>query len=167
MIHPTAIIGADPFWYTRRENGERVRTTLDNKGVELGDDVDVFPHAIVVNGTLRPTKVGNGVRISHRAQVGHDSVIGEHTVVGCGAIVCGFAMIGKRCTIGVGAIICPSVTVEDDCFIGAGVVVHEYVQPNTKITIPGGRRKNWDNLPWDADKDWGFETGVSYQWPRN
>jgi UDP-3-O-[3-hydroxymyristoyl] glucosamine N-acyltransferase len=148
MIHETAIIGGDPFWYIRDpETGKREMIEGEDLGVFIGDDVDIFSLAIVVRGVKRQTRIEKGAKISHRAQIGHDVVIGENSVIGCRVTICGLSTIGKRCTFGVGAIVTPDVTVGDDCFIGAGVVVSEDLPANTKITIKGCRQ-NWDHLPW-------------------
>jgi len=150
MIHETAIIDGDPFWYTRDpDTGKRTLLDEPSPGVFIGEDVDIFSFAIIVRGVKRKTRVERGAKISHRAQVGHDVVIGEDTVVGCRVTVCGLSTIGKRCTLGVGAIVTPNVTVGDDCFIGAGVVVHEDLPANTKLTIRG-RKQNWPDKPWEG-----------------
>lgn len=149
-IHETAIIGGDPFWYVRDpETGRRTLIEESDKGVWIGDDVDVFSLAIIVRGVERQTRVERGAKISHRAQVGHDVVIGEDSVIGCRVTVCGLATIGARCTLGVGATVTPKVSVGDDCFIGAGVIVHEDLPSNTKLTIRG-RKQNWAHLPWQG-----------------
>lgn len=150
MIHPTAIIGADPSMYPRAEDGYRPAREHDFWGVSVLDDVDVGALAIVVNGTQHPTVVMPGCRILHRAHVGHDCVIDVNTIVGVGAVLCGFVEVGARCTIGAGAVICPEVKIGDDCFIGAGVTVYVDLPPNTKITQTGIRR-NWENLPWRGE----------------
>jgi len=149
VIDPRAVVGGPPFVYTRLPDGRRAPRPRGEFGVEVADDVDVFALAVIVNGTERPTVVRGGARICYRAQIGHDTVIGEHTVIGCGAIVCGFAEIGDRCTLGVGVIVTPFTRVGDDCMIGAGIVVSADVPTNTKITVNGTRR-NWSDLPWSG-----------------
>lgn len=149
-VHETAIVGGPPFWYERdKSTGKRTLVEAEDLGVWVGDDVEIFPLAIVVHGVKRQTRLERGVKVSHRAQIGHDVVIGEDSVIGCGSVVSGLSTIGKRCTLGVGVIVTPGVTIGDDCFVGAGMVVHQDLPPNTKSTVRG-RRQNWSHLPWDG-----------------
>jgi len=133
MIHETAIMGAPPFWFPRADDGTRPRNVVTNAGVDVHDDADVFPFAVVVNGTARPTVICPGARIGPRAQIGHDSIIGEHACIGVGAIVCGFAEIGAYSTLGAGAIINPFIKVGRNCLVGAGAVVTKDVPDNTVV----------------------------------
>lgn len=148
MIHPSARIGDRPFWYDRDPNtGRRTERDVENLGTFIHQTADVFPLAAVVAGTKRTTRVNEGARIGPQARIGHDASIGKHTVVGAGAIVCGFATVGDRCTIGVGAIVCPHVTIGNDCFVGAGVLIDRDMPENTRCTVRG-ERENWEVRPW-------------------
>ena len=149
MIHPTAIIGADPFMYPRARDGTRPRAEGKNHGVDIDPSADIWALAIVVGGIANPTLIMQGARLAHRAHVGHDCIVGEHSIIGVGAILCGFVTVGARTTIGAGAIVMPELLIESDCFIGAGVEITENIPYNTKITV-NGRRQNWEYLPWSG-----------------
>jgi len=135
MIHSTAIIGAEPFNYPRLPDGTRpyVKGVHTPHSVSLTQDVDIYPHAIIVRGTTRSTRLHRWSRIGPRAQIGHDSIIGEHACIGVGAIVGGFAEIGEKTTLGMGAIVLNRVRIGRNCLVGAGAVVTKDVPDNTVV----------------------------------
>jgi acyl-[acyl carrier protein]--UDP-N-acetylglucosamine O-acyltransferase len=130
MIHETAIVNAPPCVYARGEGGERTLKDIPLHGVDFPEDCDVLALAIVVSGTERPTKLGNGCRILHRAHVGHDCVIGEHVVVGAGSLVAGFAEIGDRTELKIGVLVRNRVKIGKDCIIGMGAIIVKDVPDN-------------------------------------
>lgn len=74
------------------------------------------------------TVLGKGVLVNVRANVHHNSVIGDYTEIGPGALVLGNVRIGKKCRIGAGATMLPGVEIEDYAIIGAGAVVTKNVK---------------------------------------
>lgn len=100
--------------------------------VHLGDDVSVWPGA-VVRGDVQRITVGDRTNIQDGAvlHVTHEGpacpeggplVLGEDITVGHRAILHA-CTIGNRCLIGMGAILMDRVTVDDEVMIGAGAVV--------------------------------------------
>jgi UDP-3-O-[3-hydroxymyristoyl] glucosamine N-acyltransferase len=131
MIHSTAIVGLGPCVYARGPNGARPIKAVDNHGVELGEDVDILAFAAVVNGTERPTRIGRGSRLLHRAHVGHDCIIGEDVIVGVRSLVAGFAEIGDRTELKIGCLVRNRVKIGKNCVIGMGAVVVSDIPDNS------------------------------------
>ncbi len=110
-VHPTALVIGD---------------------VELGDDVSVWPMA-VVRGDVNRIRVGARSNVQDgsvlhvsRPYPGNDTgwplLIGEDVVIGHKVVVHG-CTIGNRVLVGIGAIVLDGVVVENDVTIGAGSVV--------------------------------------------
>lgn len=128
--HPSAKIGLSPCVYARGPEGTRPAKTVPNHGIEIADDVDVLAFAAVVNGTERPTVIGRGSRLLHRAHVGHDCLIGEDVIIGAGSLVAGFAEVGDRTELKIGVLVRNRVKIGSDCVIGMGAVVVKDVPDN-------------------------------------
>jgi carbonic anhydrase/acetyltransferase-like protein (isoleucine patch superfamily) len=107
-------------------------TALVIGDVELGDDVSIWPMAVVrgdVNqihiGARSNVQDGSVLHVSRPYpgnETGWPLVIGEDVVLGHKVVVHG-CKIGNRVLVGIGAIVLDGVVVEDDVMIGAGSVV--------------------------------------------
>ena len=121
LLHSGVVIGADGFGMAR-DAGRWIKIPQVG-GVRIGDDVEVGANTTIDRGALDDTVIGDGVKLDNQIQVGHNCVIGAHTVIaGCTGIS-GSVTIGKNCMIGggvgmVGHIsICEGVTVSGMSFI--------------------------------------------------
>jgi UDP-3-O-[3-hydroxymyristoyl] glucosamine N-acyltransferase len=84
--------------------------------VRIEDDVEIGANAAIDRATLGETVVGKGTKIDNLVQVGHNVVIGEHSLL-CGqAGVAGSTRIGRRVTLAGQA------GVADHARIGDGVI---------------------------------------------
>jgi carbonic anhydrase/acetyltransferase-like protein (isoleucine patch superfamily) len=100
--------------------------------VTLGDDVSVWPFA-VVRGDINFIEIGARTNVQDGSvlHVVHDSaympgglplIVGEDVTVGHKAVLHA-ARIGNRCLIGMGAVILDGAVIEDDVVVGAGSIV--------------------------------------------
>jgi UDP-3-O-[3-hydroxymyristoyl] glucosamine N-acyltransferase len=115
------VIGADGFGMAR-DAGKWIKIPQVG-AVRIGDDVEVGANTTVDRGALDDTVIGDGVKLDNQIQVGHNCVIGAHTVIaGCTGIS-GSVTIGSGCMIGgavgiVGHIsICDGVTISGFTFV--------------------------------------------------
>lgn len=92
-------------------------------GLEIGDNVDIFPYANVDRGTLGNTKIGHGTKIDHYCHIGHNSVLGDNCIITAQVVFCGSSSIGSSSWVGVGSIIKQSVHLGSKVTIGLGSVV--------------------------------------------
>ena len=72
--------------------------------VEIGDGSNVQDNAVVHVGYGHDCKIGEGVTIGHSAIV-HGCTVGDHTLIGMGAIILNGAKIGNNCIVGAGALV--------------------------------------------------------------
>lgn len=94
-----------------------------------GHCFDQMPFSFVGPGV----QIGRGVLINSRANVHHESIIGEYSDIGPGAMLLGASKVGRNCRIGAGAIILPGVELGDEVIVGAGAVVTKNYSSNQKI----------------------------------
>ena len=79
----------------------------DVERVRIGARTNVQDNATVhVMHHRWPTLLGEGVTVGHAAVV-HGCTVGDHCLVGIGAIVLDGAVIGTECLIGAGALVTP------------------------------------------------------------
>ena len=89
-------------------------------GVVIGDDVDLGSLTSVDRGTVRPTRIGNGVKADSLVQIGHNVVIGDHTLLCAQAGVAGSTVIGNFVVLGGQSGVADNVTVGDGVIAGGG-----------------------------------------------
>jgi len=76
----------------------------DNELIDVGEGSNVQEHAMLHTDIGFPLSIGRGCTIGHRAIL-HGCRIGNHSLIGMGAIVLNGARIGNNCLVGAGALI--------------------------------------------------------------
>jgi len=79
QILANAVIGERGFG-NNFENG-RWLPVAQLGGVRIGDDVEIGACTTIDRGAVRDTIIGNGVKLDNHIQIGHNVVIGDHTVI--------------------------------------------------------------------------------------
>jgi UDP-3-O-[3-hydroxymyristoyl] glucosamine N-acyltransferase len=130
IVHSGVVIGADGFGMAR-EAGRWLKIPQVG-AVRIGDDVEIGANTAIDRGALDDTIVGDGVKLDNLIQVGHNCVIGAHTVIaGCTGIS-GSVTIGRDCLIGGGVGIVGHITICDGVTIsGFSFVTKPITQPGT------------------------------------
>lgn len=88
--------------------------------IEIGDDVEIGSGSSVDRGTVRPTKIGNGVKIDSLVQVGHNVVIGNHCLLCAQAGVAGSTVLGNYVVLGGHTGVADNLTIGDGVISGGG-----------------------------------------------
>lgn len=145
IAQPGACIGGDGFSFVTPEvsSVETARETLGDQGdtdpqnwarihslgsVQIGDDVELGANCCIDRGTVRDTKIGNGVKIDNLAQIGHNVTIGNDCLICAQVGIAGSTRIGNNVVLG------GQTGVSDNLFIGDRV-------------ITGGATKVLSNIP--------------------
>ena len=147
IAQPSAIIGADGFSFVTEQVSavEELRADLKNTetnttapqawhrihslaGVEIGNDVEIGANCCIDRGTVRPTKIGDGVKTDNLSQIGHNVQIGDNTLICAQVGIAGSSVIGENVVLG------GQTGVSDNIFVGDNV-------------ITGGATKVLSNIP--------------------
>lgn len=146
IAQPGAVIGSDGFSFVteKRSGVENARATLGDQkdaetdqewlrihslgSVHIGSDVEIGANSCIDAGTIRPTRIGNGVKMDNLVHIGHNVTVGEHT------LLCGQVGIAGSSKIGRNVVLAGQTGVNDNIFIGDNV-------------IAGGASKIFTNVP--------------------
>ena len=137
IAQPNAVVGGDGFSFVTPEESavEQTRDSLGSDveakgqswarihslgGVEIGDDVELGAGTSIDRGTVRPTRVGNGVKCDSLVQVGHNVVIGDHCLLCAQVGVAGSTRIGNYVVLGGQSGVSDNVFVGDRVIVGGG-----------------------------------------------
>jgi len=115
ILHAGAVVGSDGFGYVW--DGQAHRKIPQIGIVRVEDDVEIGANSTVDRATLGETVIGRGTKIDNLVQVGHNVVIGEHS------ILCGQAGIGGSSRLGAGVTLAGQAGISDHAEIGDGAIV--------------------------------------------
>ncbi len=115
IIQSNAVIGGDAYYFKRRpthyEKMESCGRTI------LEDDVEIGALCAVDKGVSGDTIIGKGTKLDNHVQIGHDTHVGKHCLIGAHSAIAGVTtiedevciwaqvMINKDITIGKGAVL--------------------------------------------------------------
>jgi UDP-3-O-[3-hydroxymyristoyl] glucosamine N-acyltransferase len=143
VIGAGAVVGHPGFGWAFGADGA-VRPVPQLGGVVIEDDVVIGPLSTVDAGTLGPTRVRRGAKLDAHVHVGHNTEIGEGTIV---AAQCGFAgsvKIGRGVLVGGQAGIADHVVVGDGARIAAkSGVIGDVPAGLTVAGYPAMPRMRW------------------------
>jgi UDP-3-O-[3-hydroxymyristoyl] glucosamine N-acyltransferase len=141
-----AVIGADGFGYAPQDN-QWVKIPQIGR-VIIADNVDIGANTSIDRGALDDTIIGTGAKLDNQIQIGHNCVIGDHTVIaGCVGIA-GSAKIGKHCRIGGAAMILGHLEVADGVTISPGTMITRSIHQQDTYTalMPFMQHNEWLKL---------------------
>jgi UDP-3-O-[3-hydroxymyristoyl] glucosamine N-acyltransferase len=128
MIQPGVVIGSDGFGFAKGEAGWTKVPQLGS--VVVGDDVEIGANTTIDRGSIEHTVIGDGVKLDNQIQVGHNVIIGEHTVIAGCVGISGSSLIGRRCMIAGQVGIAGHLEIADDVVVtGQTVVGRSITQP--------------------------------------
>ncbi|MCX8145487.1 MAG: UDP-3-O-(3-hydroxymyristoyl)glucosamine N-acyltransferase [Azovibrio sp.] len=143
IIHSGAVIGADGFGFAP-EGGAWVKIPQIGR-VVLGNDVEIGANTCIDRGALEDTLIGDGCKLDNQIQIGHNCVIGPHTVIaGCVGIA-GSTRIGAHCAIGGAAMILGHLHIAPGTEISPGTMVMKSIPQGGKYTAlyPLDTHEHW------------------------
>jgi UDP-3-O-[3-hydroxymyristoyl] glucosamine N-acyltransferase len=99
IIHANTTIGSDGFGFATNNQGEH-RKIYQNGNVEIEDNVEIGSSTTIDRAVFGTTLIKYGVRIDNLVQVGHNCVIGEHSVLVAQAGISGSTTMGRNVVMG-------------------------------------------------------------------
>ncbi|MEP7155890.1 MAG: UDP-3-O-(3-hydroxymyristoyl)glucosamine N-acyltransferase [Betaproteobacteria bacterium] len=147
IVHSGAVIGADGFGFApdfSAEGGEWVKIPQTGR-VIIGDDCEIGANTTIDRGAIEDTVIGNDVKLDNQVQIGHNCVVGDHTVIAGCAGIAGSTKVGKRVMIGGAAGLVGHIEVCDDAIISAMTLVSKSIsEPGTYTSgMPMMKHEDW------------------------
>ena len=96
IIHAGTVIGADGFSFVPDEEGHQVKL-LQIGRVRIEDDCEIGANCAIDRAGFGETLLKRGVKLDNFIQVGHNTVIGEDTVVAAMTGFSGGTRVGRSC----------------------------------------------------------------------
>jgi UDP-3-O-[3-hydroxymyristoyl] glucosamine N-acyltransferase len=148
IAQPGVRIASDGFSFVTPEKSgvEAARETLGDQGevksqswarihslgsVTIGDDVEIGANSCIDCGTVRDTKIGNGVKLDNLVHIAHNVEIGDDTLLAGQVGIAGSTKIGRNVVMG------GQCGVSDNTTIGDNVIAGGASKMLTKV--PSGR----------------------------
>jgi len=121
IIHAGSVIGSDGFGYAR--DGDASVKIPQTGTVEIGDEVEIGANTTIDRASFGKTVIERGVKTDNLVQIGHNVVVGEHTIIVAQAGIAGSTRIGKNVIIGPQAGIIDHLEIGDRAMVvgGSGV----------------------------------------------
>ncbi len=92
IIHAGVVVGSDGFGFAW--DGQR-HVKVPQKGiVVVGDHVEIGSNCTIDRAALTSTRIGSDVKIDNLVQIGHNVVVGDHTIIVAQTGISGSARIG-------------------------------------------------------------------------
>lgn len=138
-----AVIGSDGFGYAE-ENGRWLKIPQVGR-VIIQANVDVGANTTIDRGALDDTIIEEGVKLDNLIQIGHNCIIGAHTVIAGCVGVAGSARIGKHCKIGGAAMVLGHLEIADHVTISPGSMITRSLTSADTYTalMPFQKHKEW------------------------
>ena len=98
IVHAGAVIGADGFGFVK--DGDRYVKFPQVGKVIIEDDVEIGANTCIDRGSLETTIIRRGAKLDNLIQIGHNVVIGEHTVIAAQTGISGSSTVGPQSILG-------------------------------------------------------------------
>jgi UDP-3-O-[3-hydroxymyristoyl] glucosamine N-acyltransferase len=142
ILQPGAVIGSDGFGFA--PDGGAYYKIPQVGIVVVEDDVEIGANTCIDRAALGETRIGRGSKIDNLAQVAHNVVIGEDTIIVAQVGISGSTRIGNHCTLGGQVGVVGHIKIGDHTMVGA--------QSGVINSLPG--RQVVSGTPAIAHKDW-------------
>ena len=128
VIHANTVLGADAFYYQKR-NGAYKQFTSGGR-VVIEDDVHIGANCTIDRGVTGDTTIGAGSKLDNLVHIGHDTVLGKNCLLASQVGIAGCVVVKDNVTLW------GQVGVISDVEIGENAVV--YAQSGIAKSVPSG-----------------------------
>lgn len=129
IIHSNTTVGADAFYFQKRENGYNKMHSCGRVVIE--DDVEIGSNCTIDKGVSGDTIVGRGSKLDNQVHLGHGVVLGAECLLAAQVGIAGKTILGN------GVILWGQVGVSKDLHIGDQAVV--LAQSGVSKSLKGGK----------------------------
>lgn len=143
IIHPGAVIGSDGFGYATDPGGRHVKRPHVGF-VQIDDDVEIGANVCIDRGTFGKTWIREGAKLDNLVQLGHNVVIGAHSLLVAQVGIAGSTRTGHHVVIGGQVGLAGHLEIGNGVMIAAKSGVHNNQEDGAVIAgIPAITHKKW------------------------
>ncbi len=99
ILHSGAAIGTDGFGFAHTKLGEHVKI-YQNGNVVVEDDVEIGGNSTIDRAVFASTLVKRGTKIDNLVHIGHNCIIGEHSILVAHVGISGSTVLGRNVVMG-------------------------------------------------------------------
>lgn len=88
----------------------------DNEAITIGAETNIQDGTVLHCDPGKPLHIGQGVTVGHNVML-HGCTVGDHSLIGIGAVILNQAVIGKNCLVGAGSLVTEGKTFPDGSMI--------------------------------------------------
>jgi len=140
IVHSGAVIGADGFGFYPLPDGSYHKIPQVGR-VIIGDAVEIGANTCIDRATVGDTLIETGVKLDNLVQIGHNSVVGRHSVLAGQVGLSGSVHVGSGVRMGGQVGIADHITVGDKGSISAQAGVLSDLEPGATVygtpALPG------------------------------
>lgn len=97
IIHAGTILGADAFYYKKRESG--FDQLISGGRVVIENNVGIGALCTIDKGVTGDTTIGEGTKIDNQVHIGHDTIIGKKCLIASQTGIAGCVIIEDEVTL--------------------------------------------------------------------
>jgi UDP-3-O-[3-hydroxymyristoyl] glucosamine N-acyltransferase len=98
-IHAGTVIGSDGFGYAHTKTGEHVKL-YQNGNVVIEKDVEIGANTTIDRAVFGSTVIKQGAKLDNLIQIGHNCIVGEHSILVSQTGLAGSTTLGRNVVIG-------------------------------------------------------------------
>lgn len=99
IIHSGTVVGSDGFGFAHTKTGEHVKI-YQNGNVVIEDDVEIGANCTIDRAVFGSTYIRKGAKLDNLIQIGHNSDIGEYSIMVSQSGVAGSTKLGRNVVMG-------------------------------------------------------------------
>lgn len=130
-IHAGSVIGSDGFGYAHTKEGEHIKIE-HNGNVVIEDNVEIGANCTIDRAVFGETRIKRGSKIDNLVQIGHNCVVGEHSIIVSQVGLAGSTTTGRNVIMGGQAGTGGHIHIGDNVLVAGRGAVGKNLPPNTK-----------------------------------
>jgi UDP-3-O-[3-hydroxymyristoyl] glucosamine N-acyltransferase len=99
IIHAGTVIGSDGFGYAHTKQGEYIKF-YQNGNVVIEDEVEIGANTTIDCAVFGSTIIKRGTKIDNLIQIGHNCIVGEHSILVAQSGLAGSTTLGRNVVMG-------------------------------------------------------------------
>lgn len=142
IIHSGVVIGSDGFGFVW--DGTR-HLKIPQKGIVIiGDHVEIGSNCTIDRAALTSTRIGSDVKMDNLVQIGHNVIVGDHSIIVAQSGIAGSSRLGKSVTLAAQAGVGGHISVGDGCVAAARAgIVSDLPAGKVVSGFPAMEHKKW------------------------